>query len=66
MKITDKVIAAFLVSVGLFSSAHAMQYVGALSVKEKKALASVALQVSDGEVTPSDGADFPGTNSTNK
>lgn len=66
MKITDKVIAAFLVSAGLFSSAHAMQYVGAMSVKEKKALVSVALQATDGEVTPSVGGDVPGTNDQNK
>lgn len=38
----DKVIAAFLVSVGVFSAAQAMQYVGALSSKDKRALSYVA------------------------
>lgn len=38
----DKVIAAFLISAGLFSSAQAMKYVGMLSAKDKKALLPVA------------------------
>ena len=38
----DKVIAAFLVSVGVFSASQAMQYVGTLSSKDKRALSVVA------------------------
>jgi hypothetical protein len=37
----DKMIAAFLVSVGVFSATQAAQYVGSLSSKEKCALVSV-------------------------
>lgn len=37
----DKIIAAFLVSMGLFSVAQANQYVGALSQGEKSALIDV-------------------------
>ncbi len=42
MKNNDKIIAAFLVSVGIFSAAQATQYLGTLSMKEKTALFSVA------------------------
>jgi len=42
MKNKDKIIAAFLVSLGLFSTAQATQYVGGLSIKEKQALSVVA------------------------
>jgi len=42
MKNNDKLIAAFLVSLGLFSTIQAEQYVGALSSKEKNALSAVA------------------------
>ncbi len=42
MKNKDKAIAAFLVSVGIFSVAQAIQYLGTLSVNEKTALFSVA------------------------
>lgn len=38
----DKVIAAFLVSLGLFSVTSAMRYVGTLSEKEKAALLEVS------------------------
>ncbi len=38
----EKVIAAFLVSVGVFSSMQAVQYVRSLSQKEKNVLAVVA------------------------
>jgi len=38
---TDKIIAAFLVSMGLFSVAQATQYVGALSDNEKATLVDV-------------------------
>lgn len=42
MKNKDKVIAAFLVSMGLFSTTQATQYVSALSTKDKQALSAVA------------------------
>lgn len=42
----DKIIAAFLVSVGIFSAAQAMQYIQTLSTGEKTKLFSVA-KVSD-------------------
>lgn len=38
MKTNDKVLAAFLVSMGLFSAVQAVQYVSSLSAKEKKAM----------------------------
>ncbi|HCC47880.1 MAG TPA: hypothetical protein DEQ38_07170 [Elusimicrobia bacterium] len=38
MKINDKVLVAFLVSMGLFSSVQARQYVSALSAGEKAVL----------------------------
>ncbi len=38
----DKVIAAFLVSVGVLSATQAVQYIGALSSKDKHALSIVA------------------------
>lgn len=41
MKMNDKVIIAFLVSMGLFSTAQASQYVASLSVKDKVILTSV-------------------------
>jgi hypothetical protein len=61
MKINDKVIAAFLVSAGLFSSAHAAQYVSELSVKEKKSFSMVVQKANDDEVGAADGCDVPGT-----
>jgi hypothetical protein len=42
MKINDKFLAAFLVSLGLFSTTQATQYVSGLSAKDKSALCSVA------------------------
>jgi hypothetical protein len=42
MKLNDKFLAAFLVSLGLFSTTQATQYVSALSAKDKSALCSVA------------------------
>jgi len=48
MKINDKVIVAFLVSVGIYSSMQARQYVGSLSVSEKKSLYSVANMSKEG------------------
>jgi hypothetical protein len=42
MENKDKVLAAFLVSVGIFSAAQAVQYVGTLSKKEKASLFSVS------------------------
>jgi len=38
----EKIIAAFLVSVGVFSAVQAAQYVSTLSAKEKSSLAVVA------------------------
>lgn len=38
----DKIIAAFLVSIGVFSATQAAQYVRTLSVKEKKILIPAA------------------------
>lgn len=45
----DKIIAAFLVSVGIFSATQAMQYVRMLSTGEKMKLFSVA-KISDAGV----------------
>lgn len=42
MKANDKIIAAFLVSVGLFSTVQAKQYVSTLSADEKNAILPVA------------------------
>lgn len=41
MSTKDKVLVAFLVSLGLFSAAQARQYVGRLSVRAKQQLHSV-------------------------
>ena len=41
MKMNDKVIVAFLVSMGLFSAGQATQYVNGLSMKDKKVIFSV-------------------------
>jgi hypothetical protein len=38
----DKVIAAFLVSIGVFSGVQAVHYVGTLSAKDKEVLLPVA------------------------
>lgn len=50
-------IAAFLVSVGLFSSAQSVEYVSTLSEKDKGALISVATDRS-GMVQAADGAEI--------
>lgn len=42
MKKTDKIIAAFLVSMGVYSASQAMQYVASLSHGEKGSLEIVA------------------------
>ena len=42
MKNSDKIIVAFLVSVGVFSTIQAKQYVGSISLKDKKVVLSVA------------------------
>jgi len=47
----DKVIAAFLVSVGVFSATQAMQYVGTLSTKEKSKISMTANKSSDRIIT---------------
>jgi len=41
MKVNDKAIVAFLVSLGLFSTIQAKQYIKNLSTKEKKIILSV-------------------------
>lgn len=46
---SEKIIAAFLVSVGVFSASQAAQYVGALSNGDKKALVSIAKKA-DGKI----------------
>lgn len=43
MKNKDKVLVAFLIAVGLFSTAQAIRYVGSLSDKQKKAFEPVIL-----------------------
>lgn len=43
----DKVIAAFLVSVGIFSATQAMQYVRTLSAEEKDRIAMTAKNSAD-------------------
>lgn len=47
MKNKDKIIAAFLVSLGLFSTAQATQYVSSLSVQDKQVLSSAAQDGAD-------------------
>jgi len=47
MKNTDKVLIAFLVSMGLFSVLQANQYVKALTSQEKDTLIDVQMQSSD-------------------
>lgn len=42
MKMNDKVLAAFLVSLGLFSTTQAAQYINSLSANDKQALSSAA------------------------
>lgn len=52
----DKIVVAFLVSVGMFSVLEAQQYVGSLSRTEKTALKQVVvtstLSVTDGGTVP--------------
>lgn len=52
MKINDKVLAAFLVSMGLFSTVQAQQYVNTLSENEKVVLLAAADD--GGEAVPVD------------
>ena len=63
----DKIVAAFLVSVGIFSAAQAMQYVCALSAKEKNKIGMTAKNINDRIVICS-GADTLGSagNGNNK
>jgi len=42
MKVNDKAIVTFLVSVGVFTIAQATQYVKTISIKNKKELISIA------------------------
>jgi hypothetical protein len=58
MKIDDKMIAAFLVSMGLFSAFQAKQYVATLSSGDKRILIS-AVQASDGNVAACEGVRDP-------
>ncbi len=55
----DKVIAAFLVSVGVFSAAQAMVYVSKLSVNEKNALVSLTTNHPE-QFAACDGSTAPG------
>lgn len=48
----DKVVAAFLVSLGLFSIVQAAQYVSSLSAQDKSALQYVAEAGSDATENP--------------
>lgn len=52
MKINDKVLVAFLVSMGLFSTVQAREYVSGLSAGDKAVL--MAAQNSGGETVPVD------------
>lgn len=63
----DKVIAAFLVSVGIFSAAQAMQYVRSLSADEKTRIGMTVKNTADRLVVCS-GADTLGSagNGNNK
>lgn len=49
MKNSDKIIVAFLVSVGIFSGTQASKYVGELSSGKKKSLMAV-VKKSDGKI----------------
>lgn len=53
MKKSDKIVVAFLVAAGFFSSVQAKQYVQSLSSKDKKILCSISktspnIQLADG------------------
>jgi hypothetical protein len=50
MKLTDKVIAALLVSTGIFSLGQATQYVQKISAKQKKHMLTVAGNVKQNHV----------------
>ncbi|HAH31596.1 MAG TPA: hypothetical protein DCL44_04715 [Elusimicrobia bacterium] len=54
MKINDKVIAAFLVSIGLFPMSSAIQYVQKLSTGQKTAFYILRANHSDGNIQCSD------------
>jgi len=56
----DKVIAAFLVSVGIFSSAQAVRYVKTLETNEKNSMISVAKLSNSGIVLCEDATSRPG------
>ena len=58
MKINDKVLAAFLVSAGLFSGIQAVQYVASLSAGEKKAMMPIVNLASSDVIAP-DGSTVP-------
>ena len=60
MKINDKVIVAFLVSVGVFSAVQAAQYVNTLSAKERGVMISAA-KASSGNVLLCEGVGDVGT-----
>lgn len=52
MKLNDKVLTAFLVSLGLFSAIQATQYVSSLSAKDKQALLTAAVETGELAVDP--------------
>lgn len=66
MKAKEKALAAFLVSVGIYSAAQAVQYVATLTAKEKKSLffstqhSDDQVQLFAGTVFTSEGGNKPG------
>lgn len=61
----DKVIAAFLVSVGIFSSAQAVRYVKTLETNEKSSMFSVAKLSNSGIVLCEDNTSRTGLENKN-
>jgi len=62
MKNKDKVLAAFLVSMGMFSALQATKYIASLSDADKNALVPAAAASNDGTVTLLCSTDWPDTN----
>lgn len=56
MNKNDKIIAAFLVSLGIFTATQAVQYIATLSTKEKGQIAATAKK-SDGRIILCSGVD---------
>jgi|YNPMSStandDraft_2_1061718.scaffolds.fasta_scaffold03767_5 hypothetical protein len=65
MKVNDKVIVAFLVSLGIFSTTQAMQYVRTLSMKNKKELISIA-KLKNKNIVLCENTGFPAAAGENK